>query len=115
MARKYKRKQDSRTYRNYSQETLEKCLLQVLDGKISANKASKKYKIPKGTIMNRIHGKHGKSTGGQTLLTQGEEKNLVSGLMMISTIENDDFIATVLSPQLVTVYYLIPLIIFTIY
>lgn len=81
MPRNYKRKVGARVFKNYSEETLEKCLEEVLEGKISATQASKKYKIPKGTLINRIHGRHIKMHGGQTAFTKNEEDDLADGLI----------------------------------
>lgn len=64
----------------YSKETLEKCLEEILDDKISINKASKVYNIPKGTLINRVHGRHGKSHGGQPVFSEKEEEALVAGI-----------------------------------
>lgn len=61
---------------------LEKCLSEVLEGKISVNKTSEKYNIPKGTLINKIHGQHIKEHGGQTVLTKNKENHFVEGLIM---------------------------------
>ncbi|KAF6210009.1 hypothetical protein GE061_015764 [Apolygus lucorum] len=39
----------------YSQESLEKALGLIKEGKLSLSKASKDYGIPKGTLFNKIH------------------------------------------------------------
>lgn len=80
MPRVYKKKPGSRSYRNYSNEQLDQCLTEVLDGKISATAAAKKYKIAKGTIINKIHGRKWLKVGGQTALSSNEELEFANNL-----------------------------------
>lgn len=77
----YKKTPGSRSYKNYSEETLDQCLREVLDGQISATAAVKKYRISKGTIINKIHGRKGLKTGGQTALSSSEELAFVNNLI----------------------------------
>lgn len=44
-----------RVFFKYSQENLSKALQEVRAKTMSANKASKTYGIPKGTLMNKLH------------------------------------------------------------
>lgn len=81
MPRVYSRKLGAKRFKDYDEETLEKCLSEVLDGKISANRAAKKYKIPKGTLINKMHGRHIKKHGGQTVFSAAEENDFVEGLI----------------------------------
>jgi hypothetical protein len=57
MPRTYVRKHGSKATKNYSEEDMEFALVEILDSKISITKAVIKYKIPKGTLINRIHGR----------------------------------------------------------
>lgn len=81
MPRKYKRKECAKHIKQYSEATLESCLTEVVNGKISANQASKKYGIPKGTLINKIHGRGIKKHGGQTVFSKTEEDEFVDGLL----------------------------------
>jgi len=81
MPRVYQPKDGSKRLKQYSEETLELCLSDVVEGKISANKAAKKYKIPKGTLINRMHGRHIKNHGGQIVFTKNEEEEFVDVLL----------------------------------
>lgn len=81
MPRVYRRKLGAKRFKDYTEETLEKCLSEVLNGKISANKAAKKYNIPKGTLINKMHGRHIKKHGGQTVFMAAEETDFVEGLV----------------------------------
>lgn len=82
MPRVYQRKDGSKHLKQYSEETLELCLSDVVEGKLSACMAAKKYKIPKGTLINKIHGRHIKTHGGQTVFTQNEEMEFVDVLLV---------------------------------
>ena len=73
MPSNYKQTPDSRTYHDYTDETLQKCLLQVKANKISM----KVYCIPYGTIRNKINGWHSKQHGGQKRLSGSFENTLV--------------------------------------
>lgn len=58
----YKYKEGTERLKEYSAETLEKCL----------SESSKKY-IPNGTIINRIHSSYTKKHGGQIVFTKCED------------------------------------------
>ena len=73
----YKRIPGSRTYHDYTDETLQKCLSLVKANKISMKAASRKYSIPYGTIRNKINGWHSKQYGGQKRLSGSFENTLV--------------------------------------
>ena len=66
----YQRKPGSRNYRNYDEETLAKCLAKIRLNKMSLSKASKKFKIPKGTLSNKLNNvKQERKAGGQMYLS----------------------------------------------
>ena len=67
----------SRTYHNYTDETLQKCLSQVKATKILMKAASQKYGIPYMAIRNKINGCHSKQHGGQKPLPGSFQNNLV--------------------------------------
>ena len=55
MVRNYQRKPGSQNSRNYNEETLVICLSMVKSNKMSLSKASKEFKIPKGTLSNKLN------------------------------------------------------------
>ena len=77
MPHNYKQTPGSRTYHNYMNETLQKCLSQVKANKILMKAASRKYSIPYGTIRNKINRWHNKQYGGQKRLSGSFENTLV--------------------------------------
>ena len=77
MPRNYKRTPGFRTYHDYTDERLQKCLSLVKANKISMKAASRKHSIPYGTIRNKINGWHSKQYGGQERLSGSFENTLV--------------------------------------
>jgi hypothetical protein len=53
MGRTHKRQLGSRTYKNHSEDTLNKALNAIQQGKMSYRDASLKFKIPLGTLSNK--------------------------------------------------------------
>ena len=84
MGRYYKRKDDARTYQNYTADMLNEALTQIAEGKLPLNKASKQYNIPYGTLHNKFHGKHVQSNGGQTAQSAVEESASIQSLTTCS-------------------------------
>lgn len=78
MGRSYEKKMGGRSYKNYSEESLEEALSKIADGQISIRAASKQYKISFGTLYNKFKGLHTKKPGGQTVLTDIEEKCIIN-------------------------------------
>ena len=68
-------KSDSRSYRNYTSD-LEEAVSEVSENKLSIKQASERYKRPYGTLHSKFHGKHIHKPGGQTVLSDTEEKYL---------------------------------------
>uniref|UniRef100_A0A2L2Y2L5 HTH psq-type domain-containing protein n=1 Tax=Parasteatoda tepidariorum TaxID=114398 RepID=A0A2L2Y2L5_PARTP len=62
MVRRYKKIPGTRNYRDYTLEKLQQCL-QAIAGGMSIAEASRKYKIHRNTISNKIHKKHVKRAG----------------------------------------------------
>ncbi len=82
MPRKYVRKVASRQYKAYSDETLQKALTEIVEGRLSQTEASKRFKIPVGMLNNNYNGKHHHTVGGQTSLTIAKEKALVDSIKL---------------------------------
>ena len=61
-------------YLSYSKETLALHIESVKSGSLSINKASKQYKIPRGTIQNKMKNLHCKPVGPPTIFSQVEEE-----------------------------------------
>jgi len=72
-ARNPKKKLGSRPYGNYTLESLNEAILQIAEGNLKILLASKKFKIPYGTLHNKYHGRHTKVFGAPTVFTQAEE------------------------------------------
>ena len=84
MPRNYKQTPGSRTYHNYTDETLQKCLSQLKDNKILMKAASQKYSIPYRAIRNKINGWRSKQYGGQKQLSGSFENTLVGTIDELS-------------------------------
>lgn len=80
MPRSYQRLLGSRSYANYSEETVEKALKSVIDDGMSLKGAARTFKIPYGTLSNRYHGRHGLKRGGQAVLSEKEEEAIVKAI-----------------------------------
>ncbi len=80
--RTYKRRVGARSYVNYSEATLEEALIEIVEGRMSQAEASRRYKIPLGTINNKYKGRHMRKAGGQTTLTKQEEKKIVESIKL---------------------------------
>lgn len=85
MPRTYKRAKGTRSYANYSPNVIDDAVKSVQEGKLSITKAAKQFGIAKGTLMNRIHGKHGKQVGCPTALKAEEEAILEKRLIQCSS------------------------------
>jgi len=68
----------------YADETLQNAIGKVKSGEMSLTSAAKKYKIPVGTLYNKSHGKHSKSTGGQTRLDKQCETFLATIIITLA-------------------------------
>ena len=77
MPRNYKRTAGSRTYHDYTDETLQKYLSQMKANKISMKAASRKYSILCETNRNKINWWHSKQHGGHKRLSSSFENTLV--------------------------------------
>lgn len=83
MGRKYKKRLGSRNYRNYTEEDLENAVSAVRSGQ-SYREAAERYGIAWKTVWNRAKGKHLKKVGGQSILTEVEERHIVDVLLAAS-------------------------------
>ena len=85
MARKYKRKVGSRNYKTtYTEETIFAALREVQRGSLSIRKASQQYKIPFGTLRNKIKKCHTKIAGGQKRLSNECEGQIVKTIDVLT-------------------------------
>lgn len=75
--RDYVRKLGSWSYKNYTSDTVEQAIREIKTKKVSLSKASKKYKIPKGTLSHKLNNKKIKDVGRPTVLNNDEEKVLL--------------------------------------
>lgn len=81
MARTYKKKLVSGTYRNYSEGQLAEALRAINAGTMSLRKA---HNIPLETLSQRVQGKHSNPPGCPTVITEREEAYIVDHLKAVS-------------------------------
>lgn len=84
MPRDYNRPVGCRSYKNYTEETLQKILDEIKSGKISTRAASEKYGIHRNTLSSKLKGKAPLKHGGQTVFTEEEELALISHITALS-------------------------------
>ena len=76
MPRVHTKRPGSRTYKSYTQESLNEAVKDIRAKKISLRKASAKYKIPVGTLSHRLDEKHGQRPGHPSVFSQEEEEEV---------------------------------------
>lgn len=80
----FKRIPGSRTYRNFSEETLENALNEIPNKRLTYREASDKYNIPISTLSRKKNKLNLNSHGGQTALTSTEEDTIVETILFAS-------------------------------
>lgn len=80
----YKRTPGSRTYRNFSEETLENALNEIRNKSLTYREASDNYSIPISTLSRKKNHLNLNSHGGQTTLTSTEEDTIVETILFAS-------------------------------
>lgn len=80
MPKVHKRTVRSRHYHNYTEETLNKCINDVM----TQIQAEQVYNIPRRTINYKLLGKHSKSFGHPNAFNEEEEKNVVDHIIKMS-------------------------------
>lgn len=83
MPRNYKKKLGSRTYKNFTEADLERALAAIRDG-MSQAAASRRFKISRGTLQNKLKGEHTRPPGHPTVFTPAEEQLLTKTLVTVS-------------------------------
>ncbi|KAF6209819.1 hypothetical protein GE061_015570 [Apolygus lucorum] len=83
MGRVYQRKAGARPYRNYAEDSLEKAIEQVANGKTFRD-VSAQYGIPIATLSRKFRGLHSKAVGRPTALSNIEERNFVTALSVMA-------------------------------
>ncbi|CAI6357713.1 unnamed protein product [Macrosiphum euphorbiae] len=81
MPNRYKRQPGSRSYRNFSDETLQNAITELKNGNSSYRQVSAKYEIPISTLCRKYSKKNMKKWGGQISLTSDEEGAIVSTIL----------------------------------
>lgn len=84
MPQNYKTTLRSRSYVNYSVETLEKCLEEIRSGEMIKRNAAAHYNIPRSTIKNKLKGLFTKQPGHQPAMSEATEKAFVSHVIKLS-------------------------------
>ncbi|KAF6209811.1 hypothetical protein GE061_015562 [Apolygus lucorum] len=83
MGRVYQRKAGARPYRNYAEDSLEKAIEQVANGKTFRD-VSAQCGIPIATLSHKFRGLHSKAVGRPTALSNIEERNFVTALSVMA-------------------------------
>lgn len=79
MPRKYVKKLGGRPYLNYNKENIAKAIEAVQKG-MSKLEASRKFKVPRTTLIDKIHGHHPLTPGRPCVLTSEEERLIANTL-----------------------------------
>lgn len=69
-----------RAYGNYSDSVLAEAISKIKSKELTMRAASRKYKIPFGTLQNKVHEKHLKPVGEQTVLSMEEEAAIIKSV-----------------------------------
>ena len=64
---------ETRTYKNYSKNTMDKALKEIALKNMNLPKASKVFNIPLGTLSHKFRKKHGKRPGRPTAFSITKE------------------------------------------
>ena len=83
MVKKYKRQLGSRKYKDYSEDAIKEAI-QKVKNEMSMNAASKTYKIPIGTLSNKLRGLHEKKVGHPYVFREEEEAAFVAEILEVS-------------------------------
>lgn len=84
MPRKHKRELGSRSYVDYSPETLQICLEDIKCKRLTHRAAAEKYGIPRSTIINKLKGVRSSVIGGPRVFTQEEEEGFKNHILKLA-------------------------------
>lgn len=73
-----------RQYRQYDENVINNVIAAIKKKEISINKAAKKFKISKGTLINRVNNQHTKPVGCPLVLSKTEEDTLIAYIVTVS-------------------------------
>lgn len=82
--RHYTRLVGSRPYKNYTEQDLADAVQAVRVGRMSQLRASERWKIPRGTLQNRLFERHEGRVGHPTVLSQQEETLIAETINQIA-------------------------------
>ena len=83
MPRVYKPKPGHKVFRNYESGALDEAVKAVEAG-MSQRLAAKEFKVPRGTLQNRLQGKHPGKYGGQPVFSNEEEISFATHLSTLA-------------------------------
>lgn len=72
------------SFMNYTHENLQKAVNDVKSHRKTLREAAECYGIPKSTLYDKVKGIKTKKHGGQTKLSELDEKKLVDGIITLS-------------------------------
>ncbi|CAG4974201.1 unnamed protein product [Colias eurytheme] len=76
----------AKVYKKYTDEELQNALLKTRSGELTAYKASKLYKVPYQTLLDKLKNKHTNPAGHATVLTKDEEELIVKWVLHMADI-----------------------------
>ncbi|KAJ8939921.1 hypothetical protein NQ314_010945 [Rhamnusium bicolor] len=80
-------KQSEKTFFQYTEETLQRALFEIIQGNLSINKASQAFNVPKTTIIDTMKGRsseYNRKTGPESILGQEVENKLKEWVLNIA-------------------------------
>lgn len=81
---KYKKKIGGRSYQNYSPQSLQKAINDVISKKLTYRDAEAKYGVSKSTIQRKVNEKNMLKVGRPNALSNVDEESLVNGIILSS-------------------------------
>jgi len=79
--RDYVKNLNSRPYKNFTEQSIDKALSCMAEEQMSVLAASKKYKISYGTLYIKFHGLHTNVPGTPTVFSVKEEKMFITAFV----------------------------------
>ncbi|CAI6372149.1 unnamed protein product [Macrosiphum euphorbiae] len=80
----YKNKIGGRAYQNYSTQSLQKAINDVISKKLTYRDASTRYGVSKSTIQRKLNEKNMLKVGSPNALSNVDEKSLLNGIILSS-------------------------------
>jgi len=82
MPRTYKAKLGAKRRRQYCQGRLAEAIAAVQSG-MTQRAAAREFRVPRGTLQDKVRGKHRKTLGGQCVFTDAEETVIAQNIAVL--------------------------------